>query len=161
MHSNPNKTEAHKICFLSPAECLRPCWYQDLLPAGCLGYAGTLWTHLECFLATWDMSVWALIIQSEPYCPWDLCYKEQIEASLMVAGCSEKRNCQNKGQSVFHLAVTRSILKGSTRQCSQHGRNQYSILCTEFWGKAKLSSLPTVAFLWCLILGCSGTLSNY
>lgn len=149
MPSNPNKTEAHKDMLSESCWVLKTMLVQRPLPAGCLGHAGTLWTHLECFLATWDMSVWALMIQSEPYCPWDLCWQRTDRSK--PHGCrmlrKEKLSTQ---EAVFHLAVTRSILKGSTRQCSQHGGKQYSILCTEFWGKASLPSLPTVAFLWCL-----------
>lgn len=98
MHSNPNKTEAHKDMLSESCWVLKTMLIQRPLPAGCLGYAGTLWTHLECFLATWDMSVWALTIQSEPYCPWDLCWQRTDEASLAVAGCPEKRNCRHKRQ---------------------------------------------------------------
>lgn len=107
------------------------------------------------------MSVWALTIQSEPYCPWDLCWQRTDRSKPRGRRMPRKEKLSTQ-EAVFHLAVTRSIVKGSTRQCPQHGRKQYSILCTEFWGKASLSSLPTVAFLWCLILvWCSGTLSNY
>lgn len=143
------------------------CWVlktmliQRPLPAGCLGYAGTLWTHLECFLATWDMSVWALTIQSEPYCPWDLCWQRTDRSK--PHGCrmlrKEKLSTQ---EAVFHLAVTRSILKGSTRQCSDMAENSTASFVLNSGERPAYLLYPQLHFYdaWILV-GCSGTLSNY
>lgn len=120
-------------------------------------HSGHIWSVSQP-LETWVSGT----VQTEPYCPWDLCW-QKTERSKPHSPTMPRKEKLLTQKAVFHLAVSRSTLQGSMRQCPPSAcwkTGQHPLYQPEFWAKTSLSS--TVAFLWCLTLvKFSGTPPSY
>lgn len=99
MDSTPNKTEAHKDMLLKSCWVLKATLLQRTPASRVPGICKNTLNTVKVLPRHMRQSVWALAIQTEPYCPEISVVRNLIEASLIVLRCPEKKKCWQKRQS--------------------------------------------------------------